>query len=301
MQFSPQTRLQHNVEAVLDLDAEISGILAPEWGTSDLKNRVQSGLLFSSTSNPVAVLAEIRAFLSEGVVPAEVSEPTPEKPWTVQAAAFVDNVEVDIEVHVFSHDSNDPFLSMVVFEHRTQNDIVRFHRIASSMCKHAAAHGITMSSQSADVSCPLDCCHEDDFDEMEFEAEDEAVPWKERVESLFTLLESSILAVRLEAVQLLAQWTQTKPDCRFTVAEAFRSRPTSLSCFLETRGTASLCELYLLAVSLRVITECPKAAKLLQQPLSPVLVEAANQSAPKLVLGQIAIILAQTTDTCVTQ
>jgi hypothetical protein len=257
---------------------------APQLNTMDLKDKVGRGLKITCIARPATVLAEIHNFLHEGTVPADIRTPMDNKPWTVQAAAFIDNVQVDLEVQVYGNDQEST-TSTIVFNQDCHNDIVRFHRLIARFQQHALSRGIITSDQCVSSSLPMNSVLED-FDDFEFETDSQ-----ERVEALFAQLEDGRAATRLEAVQLLASWAETEPDYRFCLAEAFRMRPVLLHRFVQTLTVDPLCESYPKTAAIRFIVGCPKAAQVLHEPLLPLLTDLAVQHLPKLIQMQIALTL----------
>jgi hypothetical protein len=238
--------------------------------------------MITTTMSPTIILAEIYTYLHEGNTPAELRDPDSDNPWTVEAAAFVDNVQVNIQAQVFRSDQND-VSSAVVFNHMNGNDVVRFHRVVIGFHKHAISRSIGVSDLSTSLS-PLAVYCEDDFADYDFELE-----LREPVESLLAQLEDSGSTARLEAVQLLASWVEVKPDCRLCVAEALRARPGFFLRILQTMPKAPLCESYPMTAALKFIAGCPEAAKVIHGPLMPTLLGLARQQLPKLVEKQVAL------------
>jgi hypothetical protein len=295
--------MKHSGEAASLGRLSISSALAEESSRLKLPDapvydttQIHGGLSFATVASPAVIFAELHGFLCNDKVPVEVHDPKPDSLWTVRASAFLDNVQVDLEVNVFS--SKESSQSILAFTHGTRCDAVRFHRIVELFHQHAESRGFVLTHPSGcELSSPSPAVFDDMFDDFDAD-EDEPESWQERAASLLTLLEDSMFATRLEAVQMLAQWAETVADCRLVLARALCARPTAIIRLLQNAVEAPLCELYPMATALKCITSSPAAAATLYGPLLLILEKAARQDLPKLALGQFALTLQSLRQAC---
>lgn len=256
---------------------------APAWNG----NALAGHRVLRVAAKPLDVLVGLSNFFG-CVVEAEVEEckeVNSEAAWSIRATAFLDYVALGVEVSVYREVEH----AVVVFKHTTQQDIVRFTQLVSLAIEHLRslkmdAKLITPGVTAERACCTFDCL-DDDFAEEFPPAGQES--WPQLISSILGDLVGGA-AKRREALQTIAQWAETREDCRGALADALRQPKHSSSVKALFQGSKpAVEEIYPLAAAVRFACFCPAEIDASAGLVSMLLPLPWPKDLPKIVVGQL--------------
>jgi len=221
-----------------------------------VETKVAGDMDFHVIEGPQKVVCKVIYFLSKAV-DAQVTYDNKDLQ-KIEAAVFVDFVELQIEVNVRSGEDH----TTVMVKDRSRSDVVRWHRFCEQLKENFACQ----SEQAQQNVSPRDLQSEllplSSFDEFDDDWVDNQ-SMRYTAEALLKDVTSGDANVRVQGAQILASRARECPECREHIAEAMLKNDVQMVEALLQNSNVPLAEAYPLAATLRYTLLCPNAASTL--------------------------------------
>lgn len=213
------------------------------------------------SSTPMQVAMSCRMFLDSKVI-ASVSKLPCEKgdTWRVLASVFSDYIPVDIEL---STSAGADATTVILMKHTSRNDVVRFKRVSGSLVENLRSSGFEVQRASSEEPLSKKAgLVDDDFDDFsdDTSSDEEETSWLERVKLALTDFDARNSAIRELAVQSLARWAASAPECHLALAQGLADRSEWVTKVFFAKRPAPLTEMYPMVATLRSLV-CSESAE----------------------------------------